>query len=41
MTTVRTCDKLFVLRDGRLVASGRYEDLLDESFDFQLLAARH
>lgn len=39
MTTVRSCDTLFVLRDGRLAASGRYEDLLDASGDFRRLAA--
>ena len=39
MSTVRACDRLFVLRGGALVESGSYEDLLAKSGEFRRLAA--
>lgn len=41
MTTVRSCDELFVLRAGRVVASGNYDELIAVSSDFRRLAATH
>jgi ABC-type multidrug transport system fused ATPase/permease subunit len=35
MTTVRACDRLFLVEAGRLVASGSYEELLESSAGFQ------
>lgn len=39
LTTVRTCDRIFLLEGGRIVASGRYEDLLRDSDRFRAMAA--
>jgi len=40
MSTVRACDRLFVLRNGELVGSGSYESLLDSSQEFRRLTVR-
>lgn len=37
LTTVRTCDVLFVLSEGRLVSSGSYKTLREHSTDFRRL----
>ncbi|MFL5616092.1 MAG: ABC transporter ATP-binding protein [Gemmatimonadaceae bacterium] len=37
MSTVRACDELFLLNEGRLVASGSFESLLKSSGRFQSL----
>jgi ATP-binding cassette, subfamily B, bacterial PglK len=39
LSTVRDCDIIFMLERGRLVAQGRYDDLLDTSQKFRALAA--
>src|SRR5207253_9896295 len=41
MSTVRSCEQLFVLRAGRVVASGTYNELIADSSDFRRLAATH
>lgn len=38
LTTVRQCDIIFLLEDGRLVAQGRFEDLLRDSDRFRAMA---
>ena len=38
LSTVRHCDRILVLDEGRLVASGTYEELLATSTVFQELA---
>jgi len=38
LSTVRNCDRIFFLRDGRLVATGTYDELLDNSAEFRALA---
>lgn len=38
LSTVRQCDAIHVIRDGTVVASGSYEQLLAESTEFQRLA---
>jgi ATP-binding cassette, subfamily B, bacterial PglK len=38
LSTVRDCDTIFMLERGRLIASGRYEELLDTSKKFRALA---
>lgn len=35
LTTVKKCDKLYILKEGKIVAEGSYEDLLNSSEDFQ------
>ena len=37
-TTVRTCDEIFQLENGRLVGSGTYEELLERSDTFRRMA---
>lgn len=37
LTTVRHCDKIYLLERGRFVASGRYDELLHESNEFQAM----
>jgi ATP-binding cassette subfamily C protein len=39
LTTVRHCDRLVVLRDGRAAAVGSYEDLLVRDAGFRAMAA--
>ena len=34
LTTVRTCDRIFLLEDGRLSASGTYDELVTRSKRF-------
>ena len=38
LTTIRNCDRLILFKDGRIVASGRYSDLLATCADFQRMA---
>jgi len=35
LKTVRNCDVIYVLRDGKLSASGTYQELMEHSEDFQ------
>jgi ABC-type multidrug transport system fused ATPase/permease subunit len=37
LTTVRRCDRLAVLRDGRLAAVGAYDDLLAHDAAFRAM----
>lgn len=39
MSTVRNCDCLFLLREGAVVTSGRYDELMSGSGEFRRLAA--
>ena len=39
LSTVRDCDKIFLIDKGTCVASGGYEDLLDRSSEFREIAA--
>ena len=38
LSTVRNCDRLFMLDHGRLVAEGSYDELMDTSDDFRRMA---
>jgi ABC-type multidrug transport system fused ATPase/permease subunit len=38
LSTVRNCDLVYVLKKGRIIAQGSYEDLLDGSPQFRALA---
>jgi ABC-type multidrug transport system fused ATPase/permease subunit len=39
LSTVRNCDRIFLLRDGRVAASGRFEDLVTRDDEFRRMAA--
>ena len=39
LTTVRTCDRIFLLEHGRLSASGTYEELVASSPGFRDMVA--
>jgi len=39
LSTVRNCDRIFVLDDGALVAQGTYDELLKDSPEFQQLVS--
>lgn len=39
LTTVRDCDMIFLMREGRVVASGRFEELIDRDDEFRKMAA--
>jgi ABC-type multidrug transport system fused ATPase/permease subunit len=39
LTTVRNCDRIFMLERGRLVAQGSYDELLESSHKFRAMAA--
>jgi ABC-type multidrug transport system fused ATPase/permease subunit len=38
LTTVRHCDVIHLMEDGRIVASGRYEDLIRDNATFRAMA---
>ena len=38
LSTVKECDNIFVLENGKLVNEGRYNNLLEESLVFKKLA---
>ena len=37
VATIRNADRILVLRDGRLVAQGRHEELIAHSEDYRVL----
>ena len=39
LSTVRDCDTIFMLEQGRLVAQGSYDDLLETSQKFRAMVA--
>jgi ABC-type multidrug transport system fused ATPase/permease subunit len=39
LSTVRNCDRIFLLRNGRVAASGRFEDLVRADDEFRRMAA--
>jgi ATP-binding cassette subfamily C protein len=39
LSTLRHCDRLFLLKDGRVAAQGTYQDLIETSDEFRKLAA--
>ena len=41
LTTVQDCDIIFMLEQGRLVAQGTYDELLDSSRKFRAMAVGH
>ncbi|MFA7385349.1 MAG: ABC transporter ATP-binding protein [Candidatus Paceibacterota bacterium] len=38
LTTVKNCDILYMFKEGRIVGSGTYKDLLERNSDFKLMA---
>ena len=38
LSTVRNCDRIFLLREGRVAASGRYDDLVRTDEEFRAMA---
>lgn len=38
LTTVRRCDRLLLVREGQIVAQGRFDELLDQNPEFRKLA---
>ncbi len=38
LTTVKNCDKLYLVKDGRIAAEGSYDDLLESDEDFKSMA---
>ena len=41
LSTVRDCDQIFVLENGKLIEQGTYEELIDESEKFRAMANQH
>jgi ABC-type multidrug transport system fused ATPase/permease subunit len=39
LSTVRNCDRIFILRDGRVAASGRFDELVQTDDEFRKMAA--
>jgi ABC-type multidrug transport system fused ATPase/permease subunit len=39
LSTVRNCDRIFLLRDGRVAASGRFDELVQNDDEFRAMAA--
>ena len=40
LSTVRQCDQIYLLEQGELKASGTYEELLEKSSEFRLIAGK-
>ena len=38
LTTVRRCDVIYVMEDGRIVASGSYDDLIRSNATFRAMS---
>ncbi|OFW64549.1 MAG: hypothetical protein A2Z35_02535 [Actinobacteria bacterium RBG_19FT_COMBO_36_27] len=38
LTTVRNCDVIYVMKEGRIVGQGRYEELMESNLEFRKLA---
>ena len=38
LSTVRECDRIYLLKGGKVAASGRYDDLLKDSAEFRAMA---
>lgn len=38
LTTLLDCDRIFEMRDGKIIAEGRFEDLMKHSVSFRELA---
>lgn len=38
LTTVKNCDKLYFMKEGKIEASGTHDELLERSSDFKLMA---
>jgi ATP-binding cassette, subfamily B, bacterial PglK len=38
LTTVKNCDKIYFLEEGKIIAEGRYEELLESSAQFKEMA---
>ncbi len=41
LTTVRKCDVVYVIEDGRIIASGTYDQLIESNTKFQEMARAH
>ncbi len=40
LSTIENADKIFLLKDGKIIASGKYSELIENSHEFQKLAKR-
>jgi ABC-type multidrug transport system fused ATPase/permease subunit len=38
LTTVRGCDRIYVMEQGRVVAAGRYDELIADNATFRAMA---
>ena len=41
LSTVRACDEIFLLEQGRLEAKGSYEELYKDNHRFRAMAGQH
>jgi len=41
LTTVRNCDVIYVLKYGKIVGQGKYEELMESNIEFQNMAKAH
>jgi len=41
LTTVRKCDMIYMIEDGRIIASGTYDQLMESNTKFQEMARAH
>jgi len=40
LSTVRSCDKIYMMQHGQVIASGAYDELLKYNESFQAMASR-
>jgi ATP-binding cassette, subfamily B, bacterial PglK len=40
LSTVRNCDRIFMLENGRILRSGSYDDLLEQDAKFRVMAGQ-
>ena len=41
LTTIRNCDVIYVLKDGKIVGQGKYEELMESNLEFRKMAKAH
>ncbi|MFZ3136140.1 MAG: ATP-binding cassette domain-containing protein, partial [Thermodesulfovibrionales bacterium] len=41
LTTVKDCDVIYVLKDGKIVGQGKYEELMESNIEFRKMAKAH
>ena len=41
LTTIRDCDVIYVLKDGKIIGKGKYKELMESNIEFRKMAKAH